>query len=204
MPRRPGPPATPEGWNQRYIDGRLPWDTGRHDVHLEGVLDAYAPTGRALEVGCGTGTNSIYMAARGLSVTALDVADTAIAMARDKAHQAGVAVHFATTDFLTEPVSGAPFAFAYDRGCFHTQHTPEDRARFAGRLARLMDEGGVWHSLLGSTDGPLRQTGPPRRSALEVITAVEPHFELLELRSVSFDEDRFAEARAWVMVARRR
>ncbi|MGA7303523.1 MAG: hypothetical protein WBW88_01565, partial [Rhodothermales bacterium] len=61
-----------------------------------------------------------------------------------------------------------------------------------------------WHSLIGSTDGPPRDSGPPRRSAAEIIAAVEPHFEILQLRSTVFDQGDHREARAWVLVARRR
>ena len=109
-----------------------------------------------------------------------------------------------TADFLADSVPDGPFDFAYDRGVFHVFDGADERSRFAARVAELLAPDGLWHSLIGSTDGPPRETGPPRRSAVDVVSAVEPHFEILELRSTPFDQGRHHEARAWVLVARRR
>ena len=68
----------------------------------------------------------------------------------------------------------------------------------------LLSPEGLWYSLSGSTDGPPRDTGPPRLSAIDVCAAVEPHFEILDLRATTFDRDRHSEIRAWVLTARRR
>ena len=114
------------------------------------------------------------------------------------------ACRFEVSDLFADAIPGGPFGFVYDRGCFHTFDAPDVRARFAARVAESMTEGGLWHSLIGSTDGPPREEGPPRRCAAEIMTAVEPYFEVLELRQVFWDEGDHAEARAWVMVARRR
>lgn len=192
-------------WDQHYLDDELPWDSGKPDIHLGRVLEAHAvPPGRGLEIGIGTGTNLIWLAERGFRMTGVDISRTAIGRARKKAAAAGVDADLLVTDFLAEDVPGAPFDLAYDRGCFHTFEEPEERARFAARVAELLADGGVWHSLIGSTDGPPRDTGPPRRSAAQVTAALEPHFEILELRSTVFDQGDHREARAWVLVARKR
>ncbi len=70
---------------------RPPWDTGISPPELVGFLDAHPP-GRALDMGCGTGTNIITMAKRGWQVTGIDFAPTAIKVARRKARGAGVKV----------------------------------------------------------------------------------------------------------------
>ncbi len=160
--------------------------------------------GKALEIGCGTGTNSIWLARQGFDVTGVDLSEVAIERAEAKAAEAGVDCRFVADDFLVDPVPGAPYGFVYDRGCLHVFDRAKDRARFAARVADLLGPEGVWHSLIGSTDGPPRDVGPPRRSATEITAAVEPHFEILELRSTSFDSDEHSHARAWVMVGRRR
>ncbi len=92
----------------------------------------------------------------------------------------------------------------YDRGCFHSFGDGSDRARFAGRVAELLESGGLWHSLIGSTDGPPRDDGPPRRSAADIMAAVEPHFEILALKSTTFDEEGHQTKRAWILIARKR
>ena len=78
-------------WNDRYRDGNLPWDTGRPSSELQRVLsrNAIQPC-RALELGCGTGTNSVWLAQQGFEVTGIDVAPLAVERAEERAHAAGV------------------------------------------------------------------------------------------------------------------
>lgn len=192
-------------WNARYAEGELPWDSGEPDAHLREVLEAYdIPSGSALEIGCGTGTNAIWLAQQGFEVTGLDVAPNAVARAEEKAAAAGVACRFVARDVLVDEVPGSARDFVYDRGCFHVFDRAEDRERFASRVHDLLAPGGLWHSLIGSADGPPRDHGPPQRSAAEVAAAVEPYFEILKLESTRFDGERHGGARAWVLVARRR
>lgn len=192
-------------WDQRYTEGDLPWDSGVPDVHLPGVIEEHGiEPGKALEVGCGTGTNSIWLARQGFDVTGLDLSTVAIERAEAKAGEAGVSCRFVVADFLVDPIPGVPYGFVYDRGCLHVFDHSRDRARFASRVAELLDSDGLWFSLIGSTDGPPRDVGPPRRSAAEITAAAEPHFEILELRSTLFGREDLSYARAWVLVARRR
>lgn len=205
MSRERKRPRDRAGWEQRYADGDLPWDSGRPDIHLPGVLESHGIGKRkAVEIGCGTGTNTIWLAQQGFEMTGMDIARNAIARAEEKVSAAGVDAHLFVGDFLIDQVPGAPFQFVYDRGVFHVIDASEDRSRFASRVAELLVPDGMWHSLVGSTDGPPRESGPPRRSATEIIQAVEPHFELLELSSTTFDRDSHSQTRAWILVARRR
>ena len=71
--------AERERWNNRYQQADTPWDSGVPSAQLVAALDGglVAPC-RALELGCGTGTNAIYLAQRGFDVTAVDAAPLAI------------------------------------------------------------------------------------------------------------------------------
>src|SRR5690242_9818505 len=103
-------------WNENYASGEsLPWDTGTPDPMLVELIEsrAIAP-GRTLEVGCGTGTNAIYLAQHGFEVMGVDIAPVAIERARARAR--GLC-RFETIDFLTGAPPGAPFQFVFDRGC---------------------------------------------------------------------------------------
>jgi len=192
-------------WEQRYVDGDLPWDSGKPDMHLRRVIDKHdIRPGKGLEIGCGTGTNSIWLAERGFEMTGLDLSPTAIARAKEKATAARADCRFLVGDFLVDEIPGAAFDFVYDRGCLHVFDDAGERERFASRIEELLLPGGLWHSLIGSTDGPPRDSGPPRRSAAEIVAAIEPHFEILEVTSTTFDEEDHRLARAWVLVARRR
>ena len=192
-------------WEQRYVDDQLPWDSGKPDVHLGRCIDEFSvKPGKALEIGCGTGTNVILLDALGFDVVGLDISPTAIERAAAKAREVGVDCQFLAAEFFTAPVPGGPFDFVYDRGFLHSFSEISERARFAERVAELLETGGVWHSLIGSTDGPPRKVGPPRRSAADIVAAVEPHFEILSLKSVFWDEEDHQAKRAWVLVARKR
>jgi 2-polyprenyl-3-methyl-5-hydroxy-6-metoxy-1,4-benzoquinol methylase len=73
-------------WNESYVTGDAPWDTGEPNRHLvELVRSRAVAPGRALDVGCGTGTNALWLAKQGFDVLGIDVAPVAIEKARKKA-----------------------------------------------------------------------------------------------------------------------
>lgn len=189
-------------WDEDYGGGPLPWDTGLPDPDLVGTLDRL-PKGRALDIGCGTGTNAVYLAGRGYDVVGVDFAPRALERARRRAADAGVSVAFHVVDFLVDPVPGGPFDLVFDRGCLHVFDEPSERDRFAERVATLLAAGGQWLCLAGSTEGPPRDRGPPRRSARELVEAIEPHLELLELRRAAFEVEG-TELRSWACRSGRR
>jgi len=192
-------------WNARYAAGDVPWDTGAPDENLVRFVRAggVAP-GPALEVGCGTGTNSLWLAEQGFAVLGVDVSPLAIEQAEARLGGRELACRFAACDFLAEAVPGGPFELAFDRGCLHTLDEAAARARFAEALAGLLVPGGLWLSLIGSTEGPPRDVGPPRRSARDVVAAIEPALEVVELRATAFGTDRPDAPPAWLCLARRR
>jgi SAM-dependent methyltransferase len=83
--------------------------------------------GRALELGCGIGTDTIYLATHGWDVTAVDMVPKALDTARRNAAAAGVAPRFIEGDVtrLQDFCVGDGYDFVLDFGCFHT--LPEDR-----------------------------------------------------------------------------
>lgn len=193
-------------WNERYTTGETPWDTGEPDEHLVGFLrSGAAGAGRALEIGCGTGTNVLWLARQGVAVLGIDVAAAALEEARTKkAADGGLDCRFERLDFLRDEVPGGPFDLVFDRGCFHVFDAPGDRDRFAQRVASLLGPKGRWLSLIGSTEGPERDSGPPRRSARDVMNAIEPALEILEFRAIHFHADLAEPPAAWFCLSRRR
>jgi SAM-dependent methyltransferase len=189
-------------WNESYASGEpLPWDTGRPDPMLiEMVESRVIEPGRTLEVGCGIGTNATYLAQHGFEVVGVDVSPVAIENARAKADRR---CRFEALDFLNEAAPGGPFTFVFDRGCFHTFDEDHRRARFAENVATALVDGGIWLSLIGSTEGAPRDVGPPRRSARDVMNAIEPSLEILQLRSGDF-EVCGDQLKAWLCLSRKR
>ena len=189
-------------WNESYASGQLPWDTGQPEPLLvEFVTSDGVTPGSALEIGAGTGTNSIWMAERSFDVLGVDVAPLAVERAQAKMEGRALRCRFAAWDFLAAPPPGGPFQFVFDRGCFHVFDEPGEREQFATQVAAILEPGGLWLSLIGSTEGPPREIGPPRRSAREVTLAIEPALEIVELRSTEF---RGSNAKAWFCLSRRR
>jgi hypothetical protein len=108
-----------------------------------------------------------------------------------------------TVDFLNEAPPGGPFQFVFDRGCFYTLDEDRERVRFAQNVVSELVDDGVWLSLIGSTEGPPRDAGPPRRSAREVMNAIEPSLEIVQFRSGVFGV--FSEPlKAWLCLSRKR
>lgn len=168
-------------WNESYASEELPWDTGEP----EPLLVEFVTSGRiwptqTLEIGAGTGTNAIWLAERGFEVLGIDVAPLAMERANAKLEGRSLGCRFVTLDFLAASPPEGPFQFVFDRGCFHVFDEPEERAHFAARVAAALTPGGLWLSLIGSTEGPVREVGPPRRSAREVTLAIEPALEIVE------------------------
>jgi cyclopropane fatty-acyl-phospholipid synthase-like methyltransferase len=107
-----------------YLFGFKPWDSGLPAPELVAVVegaDRLTP-GKALDLGCGTGTNSIYMTQHGWQVTGIDFVPRAIAQARRKAAAAGVSPRFIVGDVtrLTELGLGTGYGLLLDLGCFHS------------------------------------------------------------------------------------
>lgn len=193
-------------WNESYVAGNPPWDTGEPNVHLVAFVRAGAVSpGPVLEVGCGTGTNALWLATQGFSVLGIDIASVAIEGARRKALGTKVDCRFEQMDFLNDAVPEDSFDFVFDCGCFHVFDEPKDRAHFAARVASLLRPGGQWLSIIGSTEGPARTWGPPRRSAHDIVDAIEPALEIVELHAVDLGVSRLpAPVAAWRCLSRQR
>jgi len=119
-----------------------PWDTGITPPELEAFIQSHH-AGRALDLGCGTGTNAIYMAQKGWEVTGVDFVGRAIHSARIKAQRAGVRVDFRREDVTRLRGIQASFDLILDIGCFHTL-TAEGRLRCVKNLERLLATCGTY------------------------------------------------------------
>ncbi len=131
-------------WDERYRSGALPWDTGRPDGELTKLVggETISPCA-AMEVGCGTGTNVIWLAEQGFNVVGVDISPTAIGMARKKLATTKVDCTFIAIDILKEAVPGGPFGFVFDRGCLHSFDSSEERAAFAAAVAKHLEPDGL-------------------------------------------------------------
>lgn len=143
-----------------YLLGRTPWDTNVTPPELVRTIEGpeALPPGHALDLGCGTGTNVIYLARRGWQAVGVDFVGQAIRMARQKAHGAGVRAHFYAGDVTQldsiKELTGS-FDLVLDIGCLHTLTADQQAHYAAGLIKRLRPAG----SYLLYAWGPRQQRG---------------------------------------------
>lgn len=169
-----------------YRLGFKPWDSGVPPPELVAVIDGERrlPPGRALDLGCGTGTTSIYMATRGWRVTGVDFVPRAISTARAKAAAARVDIELFDGDVtrLYQLPIDPGFNLIFDQGCFHS--LPEGAQPAYARELSRMARPGAQYLLYAFGPQPGRRHRPffPKGVSPDEIRGRFPDFELLEAR----------------------
>ena len=154
------------GFDWAYRSGTPAWDIGRVQPVVERLAEAGAFAGSVLDVGCGTGENALYLAARGLEVTGVDTAPTAIARAQEKAAARGLSATFLVADALALPDLGQTFDAALDCGLFHVLSDVQ-RVEFERGLRAVLRPGARYFLLCFSDRQP-GALGPPRVRQAEI------------------------------------
>jgi len=144
-------------WDASYRDGPAPWDVGRAQPVVVRLASEGRFAGAVLDAGCGTGENALHLASLGVPVLGVDVAETALAVARAHAAERGIQAEFASADALALERLGRSFQTVLDCGLFHT-FDGDERPRYVASLASVTDSGGTLYVLCFSDDGP--ETGP--------------------------------------------
>ena len=169
-------------WARTYEETgyrELPWFHERPDPWLaeEGPRLGAPGGARALDLGCGAGSNVLWMAEHGRRAVGVQQATGAVraANARQRARRGSPGCSFVAGDALALPFRSASFDLASDIGCFHTLPV-ERRADYAHEVARVLrSEAPLLISFFAREEtAPM---GPPHRpSILEAAEALEPHF----------------------------
>ena len=125
-----------------YRLGITPWNRDAVPTRVVEVVNERSSGGRALDLGCGTGRDSVYLAERGWAVTGIDGVKQAIEAARERSQGAGVAVNWILGDVtqLETLGLGDGFDFVLDRGCFHGL-SDRERERCAQGVTGLTEPG---------------------------------------------------------------
>jgi SAM-dependent methyltransferase len=121
---------------------RPPWDSGVTPPELLAFLED-RPPGRAIDLGCGTGTNVITLASYGWQVTGVDFVPAAIKQARGKARLAGVTADFQVGDVTRLDRFAGPYELALDIGCFHSL-SEKGKMIYMRQVDKLLVPGGFW------------------------------------------------------------
>jgi SAM-dependent methyltransferase len=158
-------------WDASYYDGPAPWDVGRPQPTVARLALEGGFTGTVLDAGCGTGENSLLVAALGLPVLGVDVAETALSMAREKAAERGIPAEFAWADALRLERLGRRFDTVLDCGLFHS-FDGDERPGYVASLASVTGHGATLYVLCFSDVGS--DTGPHPVSRDELTAAFGP------------------------------
>jgi SAM-dependent methyltransferase len=119
-----------------------PWDTGVTPPELLDFITLHKP-GRALDLGCGTGTNVITLAEHGWQVTGVDYISRAIRAAKHKIKDKGVVAEVRVDDVTNLKTVEGRFDLVYDIGCYHNL-SPTGKRSYEQNLCKLLEPGGFY------------------------------------------------------------
>jgi SAM-dependent methyltransferase len=166
-----------------YRVGFTPWDNEQVPGELTDLVvgpDAL-PAGRALDIGCGTGTQAVYLAQAGWRVTGIDAVEKPLGKARRRAAAAGVAIDWIRGDVTRLPETGLEpgFTLFHDRGCYHGLPDAA-RTAYARGVSAVAAQGAT---LLVMAFGRNRKlAGPTGTDQTEIVERFAPEWELVWAR----------------------
>jgi len=176
-------------WDASYLDGPAPWDIGRPQPAVVRLASQGAFAGAVLDAGCGTGENALHVASLGVRVLGVDVAETAVSIARESAAARGLDADFVVADALHLDRLGRTFETVLDCALFHS-FDRDERREYVASLATVTSPGTNVYVLCFGDAGPgTLGPHPVRQEELRApfggadwsVTSVSP--ERLETRS---------------------
>lgn len=191
-------------FNQAYQE-RSPrqheWTAGTANPEIVNlVYEGIIPVGsKVLEIGCGLGTESIFLAVRGMNVTALDISAEAIEVGRRLANAYDVEVDWRVGDVLKMEVADKEYDVVSDQGCFHHM-TNEERPQYLQEVLRVLKPGGMFILRCFSDKIP---GGPqPRRiSSDELLDMFHPALKLEHMELIlSFSTEQRTRPQGWFTI----
>lgn len=175
-------------WDKIYSEYNLddiPWHSERPDKELiELIEQGIIKPSLALDVGCGAGSDAIYLASKGSIVTAIDISSEAIKIAEERATSARVKVNFIAGNFLELELGKECFDFINDRGCFH-HINPLEREDFAGKINKVLKLNGLYYLRCWS-DKEESDKGPYKISKDIIKSIFSKYFDFGEIKDFRF------------------
>lgn len=173
-----------EQFYQRTEAEEMPWYWRELEPDIEEALNELGvDTGRILDLGTGPGTQAMALARRGFRVTATDISETAVKLARARAEKQGQVIDWKQDDILDSTLTG-PFDLIFDRGCFHVL-SPKDRRLYTQIIARLLVPTGLL-LLKTFSDEESGADGPHRFAPAQLEDCFAENFETLFIRKTVF------------------
>jgi SAM-dependent methyltransferase len=166
-----------------YSGSTPAWDIGRPQPELLVAFDELALTGSVLDLGCGTGENTLELARRGLEAWGLDATPAALAIAEKKRAARGLAATFVLGDALDLAPLSRTFDTVLDCGLYHVLED-EERRTYRRELDHVLRPGGRF-LMLGLATNP-GGPGPRGYSVDDLRAAFDNGYREVFVRSASF------------------
>lgn len=148
-------PTTSAGFDAAYRAPLTLWGDIRVPRKVKALAEAL-DAGKVLELGCGLGRFSQYMAERGLESTGVDFSPIAIDKASARVAGKPQRASFLVADVTNLRVPGGPFDAAFDVGCFHCLDAG-GQAAYAAGVASVLKPGAtllIWGMESAPSDLP--------------------------------------------------
>ena len=168
-----------------YRERNIPWDLGKPYKQLVDYVNENSSC-RALDVGCGTGTDAIFLAQNGFNVSAIDISEEAIKVAKSQARKIGVSIDFNVGNVLDMPFDDETFGFVNDNGCFHLLDESNWRG-FVNEVARVTKHSGKYLMKCFSDKEPPNPKIPYRLSQETIRQYFSEKFDILYIRAVPIE-----------------
>jgi cyclopropane fatty-acyl-phospholipid synthase-like methyltransferase len=161
-------------------EGQTPWTFREPPEALAELVEggALKPC-RTLDVGCGEGYISLYLASKGFDVTGVDISANAIKLAKKHAEEMGVKCNFMQMDWKSLSKIRNRFGFVIDWRFLHEITDDKDRKDYVNIISGLLERKGEYLSVAFS--GEFKEWGKSklRKSPMGVVLCL-PHNEDLE------------------------
>ncbi|AXK37098.1 class I SAM-dependent methyltransferase [Streptomyces armeniacus] len=189
-----------DSFNEFY-EGTPPWEIAAPQPAVVALADRGLFTGRVLDVGCGTGENTLHLASRGHTVLGVDGAENAVVRAREKARQRDLPVEFAIADAFDLTSLGQKFDTVLDSAFMHIPGNTAGRRRdYTRELANVLVSDG-WVHLLEISE---RSEEHPTLTRTEIVAA----FDDEDWTDIRIGPTTYAvttgDVHAWLVSVRRR
>lgn len=116
----PADERSADAWNRRYLSGDTPWDTGVVPPEVEALVGAgVLRPGWALDLGCGSGVSTRYLARRDFRAIGIDLAHSALVRGSQAAAADLLPAYFCLGDVCDLSFLRVRAEFALDVGCLH-------------------------------------------------------------------------------------
>jgi len=181
----------------------LPWEIGHHDKNIEEVVAPLVnildyPSGSVLELGCGSGNDAIWFAKKGFNVTAVDISEKEINLAKEKSK--GISNINYIVDDVHQFSTNEKFDIIYDRGFIH--NTQPSLPKLFPKLYHLLKDAGKIIILTGNPNQKASKDTLPTPMYIQTIEmSSENLFKIKLVKEIVFEQNEgYENGLGWLFV----